>query len=92
MLTLTAVSFRACSGSWPIACLAEGQPPLPPQVEQIAGAQVCANPVQLQATGGTSPPPLQAGHGPLLLVVALIVVIASSHAELVTAHLVTFTR
>jgi len=60
--------------------------PLPPQVEQIAGAQVCAIPAQVHAVASTRPPPLQVGHGPQLLVVVLVVVIASSCAELVAGH------
>jgi hypothetical protein len=61
-------------------------------VEQIAGTQVCAILVQAHAVAGTRPPPLQVGHGPLLLVVVPAVVIASSCAELVASHLVAFTR
>lgn len=55
--------------------------PVPPQVGQIAGAQVCPSPVQVHVTAGTRPLPLQVGHGPLLLVIVLVVVIASSRAE-----------
>jgi hypothetical protein len=69
-----------------------GYRPVPPQVEQIADAQVCPTPVQVHVAAGTTPPPLHVGHGPLLLVVVLVVVIASSRAELVASHLVAFTR
>ena len=65
---------------------------MPPQVEQIAGAHVCAGPVQVHAVAGARPPPLQVGHRPLLLVFVLVVVIASSRAELMASHLVAFTR
>ena len=65
---------------------------MPPQEEQITGAQVCAIPVQLHAVAATRPPPLQVGHGPLLLFIVLAVVIASSRSGLMASHLVAFTR
>jgi len=74
--------------AWPLVAYR----PVPPQVEQTAGAQVCTIPVQVHAAACARPPPLQIGHGPLLLVVVLVLLIASSRTELVASHLVTFTR
>jgi len=48
--------------------------------------------MQVHAVAGTRPPPLQVAHGPLLLAIVLVVIIASSRAELVASHLVAFTR
>jgi hypothetical protein len=48
--------------------------------------------MQVHVAAGTRPPPLQVGHGPLRLVIVVVVVIASSRAELVASHLVAFTR